>query len=148
MRISTLSLASFLLILGAAGASRLGSPGLPRVYATGTPCDSITSDPNPPIGIPEPYISGSVVNASTSAGISGLPVKLYRCDNSTATLVSTQTTGEEGTFNFTSLAYPYWYYLQVDTSNAPGLDPVSPTTNPTTLIEVGNGLSGLTLTFD
>lgn len=147
MRTTPLAL-TLLLLLGVAGANALGSLDPSPVYATGTPCDNITGDPNPPIGIPEPYISGSVVNASTSAGISGLPVKLYRCDNSTATLVATQTTGSPGSFSFTDLDYPYWYYVQVDTSNAPGLDPVSPTVNPTSLIEVGNGIAALTFTFD
>ena len=137
-----------LVLVGLTNANAHVPLGPTRVYATGTPCDSISGDPNPPIGVPEPYISGSVLNAGTNTGISGLPVKLYRCTNSTATLIATQTTGAPGSFSFPDLDYPYWYYVQVDTSNAPGLDPVSPTVNPTVLIEVGDGMSGLVFTFD
>ncbi len=148
MRTKTLTTA-LLLLASLASATALGVSRAPIALATGTPCDSISSDPNPPIGYPEPYISGSVVDAgSGNAGISGLPVKLYRCNSSTATLVATDTTTSQGGFSFTGLAYPYWYYVQVDTSSLPGLNPVSPTVNPTALIEVGYGASGLTLSFD
>lgn len=53
------------------------STGSGTALATG-PCDSVTGDPRPPIGPPEPLISGTILDA-VNAGVSGATVNLYRC---------------------------------------------------------------------
>lgn len=128
---------------------RDGTTLVNRAYATTSPCDGVPGNAGPPVREPAPYISGAVVDASASTGISGVEVDLYRCNGSSSTYVTTDTTGSGGGFSFTSLSYPYWYYVEVDPSSGPGgLDPVAPTINPSALIEVGDGLSGLTLSFN
>lgn len=126
-----------------------GGTFIDRAYATTSPCDGIPGNAGPPVQLPQPYISGTVVNASTSSGISGVDVDLYRCNGTSPVYVSTQATDGGGAFSFTSLSYPYWYYIEIDPSSGPGgLDPVVPTINPSALIEVGDGLAGMTLSFD
>ena len=111
--------------------------------ASGDPCAAASGDPGPPSGEPEPFISGTVIDAASSAGLSGLTVKLYRCVAGSGTQVASQTTGSGGAFAFTGLSDPYWYYVEVMTANLPA----SPTLNPTAPIAVGDGQAGMVLSF-
>ena len=114
-----------------------------EALASGDPCASASGDPGPPVGEPEPFISGTVVDASNSSGLAGLTVKLYRCVSGSGSQVASQTTSSSGAFAFTGLSYPYWYYVLVDTADLPA----SPTLNPTAPIAVGDGQAGLVLAF-
>ena len=114
-----------------------------EALASGDPCASASGDPGPPSGEPEPFISGTVVDASNSSGLAGLTVKLYRCVSGSGTQVASQTTSSSGAFAFTGLSYPYWYYVLVDTADLPA----SPTLNPTAPIAVGDGQAGMVLAF-
>jgi len=134
--------ASTILTIAAAGASRAA------VHADPTPCDSITGDPNPPIGSPEPDITGHILD-SESVGISGATVRLYVCDGSTPSLVTSTTTTSGGVYGFLDLSGPAWYYVQaVITGPLAGMTPAGGTSNPTGLIEVGKGATGVDLTFE
>ena len=127
--------------------SGLGLRSTSVVRATSSPCDAVQGDPNPPSGPELPAIGGTIL--SSSAGVSGATVRLYRCDSLNATLVATQTTGSGGTFSFSSLTGPKWYYIAVDESGPlAGKTPASGTNNPTDAIEVGAGDTGLSLNFE
>ena len=113
-----------------------------------TPCDNITGNPHPPIGKPEP-VGGTVVNGDTNAAIAGATVILYRCDGSTATQVSTTTSSTLGTFSFDNLSTPYWYYVQFSlTGPLAGMSPAAGTSNPSELVEVGEGDESLWFEFE
>ncbi len=122
-----------------------GSPAadVDAVLASGDPCSEASGDPGPPSGEPEPFISGTVIDAGSSAGLPGLTVNLYRCVSGSGTQVASQTTGSGGAFAFTGLSYPYWYYVLVETADLPA----SPTLNPTAPIAVGDGQAGMVLSF-
>lgn len=122
-----------------------GSPEFDRgaALASDDPCAAASGDPGPPSGEPEPFISGTVIDAGSQAGLSGLTVKLYRCVAGSGTQVASQTTGSGGAFAFTGLSDPYWYYVQVVTTDLPA----SPTLNPTAPIAVGDGEAGMVLSF-
>lgn len=123
-------------------------PVLTPVHADSTPCDSITGDPNPPIGSPEPDIMGHIL-ASNSVGISGATVRLYVCDGSTPSLVASTTTTSGGVYGFPDLDGPAWYFVQaVITGPLAGKTPSEGTSNPTDLIDVGTGATGVDLTFE
>lgn len=126
------------LVLAGSPASEPGA-----AMASGDPCAAASGDPGPPSGEPEPFISGTVIDAGSSAGLPGLTVKLYRCVSGSGTQVASQTTGSGGAFAFTGLSYPYWYYVLVDTADLPA----SPTLNPTAPIAVGDGQAGMVLSF-
>ena len=130
------------LLGGLALVARLDSE-VGQALASGDPCASASGDPGPPGGEPEPFISGTVIDAGSQAGLSGLTVKLYRCVSGSGTQVASQTTSSSGAFAFMGLTYPYWYYVLVDTADLPA----SPTLNPTAPIAVGDGQAGLVLAF-
>lgn len=118
------------------------------VHADSTPCDTITGDPNPPIGSPEPDIMGHIL-AANSVGISGATVRLYVCDGSTPSLVASTTTTSGGVYGFPDLDGPAWYFVQaVITGPLAGKTPSAGTSNPTDLIDVGAGATGVDLTFE
>lgn len=113
-----------------------------------SPCDSILGDPHPPIGSPEPLIGGSILDASTSTGVSGATVKLYRCQGTSADYVTQTTSNSTGAYSFGSLSQN-WYYVEVAlTGPLAGKSPASGTSNPSSLIDVGPGASGLNLAFE
>lgn len=120
-----------------------------HVAATG-PCDNASlDDPNPPVGEPEPLIAGTVIDASTSTGVWGATVRLYRCNGTTPAQVTSMSTDSYGNFSFPGLTGPKWYYIAVDLSGPlAGMQPASGTANPTSLIDVGAGASGVTLSFE
>lgn len=130
-------------------ATLIGGAGHPyRAGATG-PCDGAGADPNPPIGEPEPLIGGTVVDAGTNDGVSGATVRLYRCDSGAATQADSTTTNGLGRFSFSDLTEEKWHYVSVDLSGPlSGMVPASATSNPTDLIGVGEGDSGLLLEFE
>ncbi len=122
--------------------------GSSLVRAT-SPCDSITGDPNPPIGSPEPDIIGHILASGTNVGISGATVRLYVCDGSTPSLVASTTTTSGGLYGFPDLSGPAWYFVQaVITGPLAGKTPSQGTSNPTDLIDVGPGATGVDLTFE
>jgi len=124
-------------------------PALLPVHADSTPCDSITGDPNPPIGSPEPDIGGHILSSGTNIGISGATVRLYVCDGSTPSLVASTTTGTGGVYGFLDLSGPAWYFVQAVISGPlAGKSPSVGTSNPTDLIDVGAGATGVDLTFE
>lgn len=124
-------------------------PAFRPVHADSTPCDSITGDPNPPIGSPEPDIVGHILASGTNVGISGATVRLYVCDGSTPSLVASTTTTTGGVYGFLDLSGPAWYYVQaVITGPLTGKSPTGVTNNPTSLIDVGPGATGVDFTFE
>lgn len=129
-------------------ASAATHPPNSPVQASG-PCDAITGDPNPPIGSPEPDIVGHILASGTNVGISGATVRLYRCDGSTPSLVASTTTTTGGVYGFLDLGGPDWYYVQaVITGPLTGKTPAAGSSNPTSLIDVGPGATGVDLTFE
>lgn len=126
----------------------LGLVAIPRgsTHAT-SPCDFILGDPRPPLPQPEPLISGTIVD-SVNAAVSGATVKLYRCEGTSAEYVAQTTTGSMGTYSFGSLS-ENWYFVEVAlTGPLSGKSPVSGTVNPSSLIEVGEGATGLNFAFE
>lgn len=112
-----------------------------------SPCDSITGDPHPPAPSPEPLISGAILDA-VNAGVSGATVKLYRCQGTSAVYVTQTTSTSTGAYSFGSLSQN-WYYVEVAlTGPLAGKSPTSGTNNPSSLIEVGEGVLGLSLAFE
>jgi len=125
----------------------LSSPPAP-VHAA-SPCDGITGDPNPPIGPGQPDIAGHIVDAGSSAAIAGATVRLYVCDGSTPVLEASSLTLTDGSYAFLDLDGPAWYFVQaVLTGPLAGMTPATGTTNPTNVIDVGAGASGLDLAFE
>ncbi len=123
------------------------TPARQPVRAT-NPCDSITGDPHPPAPQPEPLISGAILDDSTSTGVSGATVKLYRCQGSVAIYVTQTTSSSSGAYGFGGLTQN-WYYVEAAlTGPLAGKSPASGTSNPSDLIEVGQGVSGLTMAFE
>lgn len=121
-------------------------PSLPT-YAT-TPCDSITNEPRPPAPSPEPAISGTILDAASSTGVSGATVNLYRCSGTSAVYVTQTTSNSNGAYSFASLSQN-WYFVEVSlTGPLAGKSPASGTMNPSSLIEVWQGVVGLDLAFE
>jgi hypothetical protein len=80
--------------------------------------------------------------------VSGATVNLYRCQGSTPLYVTQVTTDVNGTYLFGSLSQN-WYYVVVSlTGPLSGKVPSSGTNNPTNLIEVGGGATGVDLAFE
>lgn len=118
-----------------------------RSFATG-PCDSVTGDPHPPTLPPEPLISGAILDAASYTGVSGVTVQLYRCQGQSAVYVAQTTTPSSGAYSFGNLSQN-WYFVEVAlTGPLAGKSPASGTSNPTSLIEVGSGVLGLSLAFE
>lgn len=112
-----------------------------------SPCDSVTGDPHPPVPSPEPLISGAILDG-VSVGVSGATVKLYRCQGTSAVYVTQTTSTSTGAYSFGSLS-ENWYYVEVAlTGPLTGKSPASGTSNPSSLIEVGEGILGLSLAFE
>lgn len=126
----------------------MSNPATPIVSAS-DPCATIAGDPHPPIGDPEPFISGEVTDVDTTTPVSGATVRLYRCDSGSSTLVSTTTTSSQGEYSFTSLSGPKWYYVEVlMTGPLSGMQPASGTNNPSLPVDVGPGDSELDFDFE
>ncbi len=120
-------------------------PSTPAIATS--PCDSVTGDPHPPAPSPEPLISGTIQD-DVNAGVSGATVKLYRCQGTSAVYVTQTTSTSTGTYNFGSLIQN-WYYVEVSlTGPLAGKSPASGTSNPSSLIEVGEGILGLSFAFE
>ena len=114
----------------------------------GGPCDTVTGDPRPPIGEPEPLIAGTIVDLDAGAGAPGVTVEIYRCVDGSPSLAGSTTTDSSGGFGFTSLGGPSWYYVEVSpTGPLTGLNPASGTSNPTAPIDIGPGDATLYLEF-
>lgn len=112
-----------------------------------SPCDSVTGDPHPPAPSPEPLISGTILDA-VNTGVSGATVKLYRCQGTSAVYVTQTTSASTGVYSFGSLSQN-WYYVEVAlTGPLAGKSPRAGTSNPTSLIEVGEGILALNLAFE
>lgn len=121
---------------------------VPLIRATGTPCDSMPYAPSPPAAPGSPYIVGSIVSGASSDGIEGATVRLYRCDDLTVTLVTSTTTNGQGAYGFTGLAGPKWYFVQAMlTGPLKNMTPSQGTANPSALIDVGVGATGVVLSF-
>lgn len=134
------------LVLGFLGVLGVAASG-GGVHATG-PCDEVMTDPNPPSGEPEPLISGTVVNAATAAGVPGATVRLFKCTQYGAVQMAMTTTSNTGAFSFANPSGPAWDYVSVDLSGPlAGMQPANGTANPTAIIEVGEGVTGLSLLF-
>ena len=119
----------------------------PAAHAT-NPCEIIQYDPDPPIGPPDPMIAGTVYNYSTSAGIEGATMKLYRCQSGSAVYQATDTTDASGDYSFTNLADETWYYVEaVMTGPLSGKSPASGTSNPTAAIGIGDSVTDIDLAF-
>lgn len=115
--------------------------------AATSPCDSVTGTPRPPIGSPEPLISGTILD-DVNAGVSGATVNLYRCQGTSAVYVTQTTSTSTGAYSFGSLIQN-WYYVEVAlTGPLAGKSPSSGTSNPSSLIEVGEGILGLSFAFE
>lgn len=128
-------------------AMHLVSVPLASVRATG-PCDGIAGDPGDPIGPGQPDIAGQIVTAGTNTPIVGVTVRLYVCDGATPAFVASAATSGDGAYAFADLNGPAWYYVQaVLTGPLSGMTPAAGTSNPTTLIDVGAGASGVDLAF-
>ncbi|MEO8082654.1 MAG: SdrD B-like domain-containing protein [Ardenticatenales bacterium] len=85
---------------------------------------------------------------ATSDGIEGATVRLYRCDELAATLVTSTTTNGQGAYGFTSLAGPKWYFVQAMlTGPLANMTTSQGTANPSALIDVGAGATGVVLSF-
>jgi len=112
-----------------------------------SPCDTITGEPRPPAPSPEPLISGTILD-TVNAGVSGATVKLYRCQGTSAVYVNQTTSASTGAYSFGSLSQN-WYYVEVAlTGPLAGKSPASGTSNPSSLIEVWQGVAGLNLAFE
>ncbi len=128
------------------GAHPIGMPAAPA-HAAG-PCDAITGNPREPIGPGQPDVIGHITAASTNSPISGATVRLYVCTGSTPELVAATTTDMDGVYVFADLSGPAWYYVQaVLIGPLSGMSSAVGTSNPTALIDVGQGASAVDLAF-
>lgn len=147
MRATRLRQLGFLLMAGAILSTLVVSATPPRVFAT-SPCVPIQYDPDPPGGEEEPTIGGSILNAATPGGISGVTVKLYQCSGGAGVYQTSTTTDAQGAYEFTGLADEHWYYVEAAlTGPLAGMTPASGTSNPTAAIGLGNNVSGVNLSF-
>ena len=117
---------------------------MPSAHAV-NPCAAASGDPAPPIG--EPEIAGQI-NLDSSA-VENATVTLYRCDGSTAVSVATDSTDASGSYLFTGLTGSKWYYVEVSLAGPlAGKSPAAGTSNPSDLIEVGAGATGVDFDFE
>jgi len=139
--------AAAMVAVSTGGIAHPGDPAL-RALAAG-PCDDVVGSPGPPGGPGEPDISGHIVDGSTSLGIEGATVRLYRCDGTTPTLVATDTTSASGGYAFLDLDAPEWYVVEaVMTGPLSTRAPADGTVNPTAPIDVGPGQDEVNLEFE
>jgi len=127
-------LAAFILVTASVAGDMAGS-----AMASGTPCDNVTGDPNPPVGPPEIDASGAVIDSGTSSPIEDATIKLYACVGTTAVQVDSQLTDSSGEYVFTDLETERWYYIEAEmTGPLSGMTPSSGTSNPSALVAVSD----------
>lgn len=124
----------------------VGTPS--RSALASSPCDSVAGNPRPPSGPPEPLISGTILYDGTNTGVSGATVNLYRCQGTSSVYVAQTTSASTGAYVFGSLSQNWYYVEALLTGPLSGMTPASGTSNPTNLIEVWQGVSGLNLSFE
>ena len=115
-----------------------------------SPCDAIVNAPIPPTTPPEPYWDGTVSNATTSSGISGATIRLFKCNGTNSpSEVDSTTTDSNGDYRFEGFAPGSYYFAQADmTGPLFGMTVASGSENPTEALPVGPSRSGVDMVFE
>ena len=112
------------------------------------PCSSVSGNPPPAPGEPEPTIGGIITTDGTN-DVSGATITLYRCDGTTAVSVGTDTTDSNGEYLFDGLTDERWHYVEASlTGPLSGKSPSAGTDNPSLLVSVGEGDPNVDLDFE
>lgn len=138
------------LLLATALLTLLAGAHAPRVLASpGDACAAVQNEVDPPISDPEPNIGGRITDDATSAGVSGASVRLYACEDGSATLVATTTTDSAGDYAFEALTPGGYYVVEVlESGPLAGYGPTAGTANPTAAIPLGPSETDADLAFE
>jgi hypothetical protein len=115
------------------------------VSATGNPCEQVNGPAGVPREDPDPLIAGTVTDVMSASGIAGATVNLYRCSGNLGVYVTSATTTSAGQFQFGSLEQAWYYVEAAMTGPLSGKTPA--TSNPSALIEVGDGNEAVDFAF-
>ena len=116
-----------------------------------SPCDPVVHQPKPPAGPPEPDWDGTVYNAATTSGISGVTVRLHQCDGQTSTEVADTTSDSNGEYGFGGGDFDagFYYFAKCDMSGPlSGMTVASGSSNPTAALPVKPSQSGVDFSFE
>lgn len=137
------------LLLAVLVSAAAGGPQSIHVLASGDPCENVTGDPGPPVGPPEPEVSGTVIDSGLSSLIEDATITLYACLGTTAVEVDTQATDSSGQYVFTDVVTERWYYIEVEMSGPlSGLTPSAGTSNPSALVAIGDDPTVVNFSFE
>ena len=116
-----------------------------------TPCDAVINSPKPPEHDPEPTWGGNVFNATTSSGVQGATVRLFKCNGTSVTEVDDVLTNSNGDYEFSGGGFvpEFYYYAKVDVSGPlAGMSPITSTPNPCVANGVGPNVSDVDFGFE
>jgi hypothetical protein len=138
----------FVLIALLLSVALIASEPLPTL-ANPDPCGDVINAPEPPIDEQSPCVAGEVVDAGTQAGISGATMKVYQCDEGTASHIETVYTGQSGDYTSSALTPGYYYYVEaVITGPLSGMTPAAGTENPSDAVGLGESVTDVDFEFE